>query len=992
MDDVVLSGLLNLFALFGTEKSIDKDLSHKILINYLSSHYGVKNTDSYLRLYDDLRDFYDDFPDLDKQSILTGICTKMQSRISQEEQLLVILRLMEFVGDVSDESMFKNVADLFGVGDQEFAALIAFVREDTTSPYVAVIPYSTSHIKLLYLLQQKKLLFTYCGGNDVTMNDVRVMPGTFRTWQRSGVLKASNAPTLYYFQVMEPFSDLSDVARHQSQSVELRGNHIDFRFEEGGDNGLHDFSFSLHSGEMVAIMGGSGVGKTTLLSLLNGTLRPQTGSITINGHDISDPDAKALIGFVPQDDLLIEELTVYENLWYTARLCFDGLDDASLDERVMTVLTDLGLEGAKDLKVGSAINKYISGGQRKRLNIALELIRQPAILFLDEPTSGLSSADTEMVINLLKEQAINGRLIITNIHQPSSDVFKLFDRLWLLDKGGYPIYDGNPIEAITYFKRNANYADSDVSICPVCGNANPEVILNIIEEKKLSNTGELTAQRKKTPQQWNELYLTSLPPLRVSEFPNFRTSLPPLPSTDQQRPNRLRQIQIFIQRSLRAKMTNHQYILITLLEAPLLALICSVLTRYAPPEGYSVMENNNLVSYYFMAIIVATFLGMSGSAEEIIRDKALLKRERFLSLSYKSYVWSKIIIMAMVTLLQTALFIVVGNLIMGIHSLFMTWWMILFVTAFLAGLTGLFLSKYMNSIVSIYITIPLLLIPQILLCGLVVKFSDLTPKSTTGNVPLIGDLIPSRWSFEALAVSSFADNAYEAQFFDIDKQKYESQYYRLGYLQTLKEQLARRVRGVREVREVRGERGLRDESQLQYNLHLLAHQTGLPPYTGDCSYASLAAYYDDADSLLRERSYAATREANRLINDVISLNGREALKQLKRENYNLQLERQVVGIDASELCRVVDGHIVPLAGFIYLTPTSHNGRAPFYSGEKVIGNWHVKTLWYNMSVLVLMSMIVTLTLMYDLRTPSLFMYRKLTKTYKYLKFQKQQTV
>ena len=185
---------------------------------------------------------------------------------------------------------------------------------------------------------------------------------------------------------------------------------------------------------MLAIMGGSGTGKSTLLSILNGSLIPQEGSITINGHDISEPEAKQLIGFVPQDDLLIEELTVYQNLWFTAKLCFDGMTDEEIDRRVLKTLKDLGLDAAKDLKVGSPINKYISGGQRKRLNIALELIREPAVLFLDESTSGLSSADTEKVINLLKEQTYKGKLIAVNIHQPSSDVYKLFDRLWLLDR------------------------------------------------------------------------------------------------------------------------------------------------------------------------------------------------------------------------------------------------------------------------------------------------------------------------------------------------------------------------------------------------------------------------------------------------------------------------------------------------------------------------------------------------------------------------------
>ncbi len=206
------------------------------------------------------------------------------------------------------------------------------------------------------------------------------------------------------------------------------------------------------------------------------------------------------------------------------------MSEADLDKRVMKTLKDLGLDATKDLKVGSAINKFISGGQRKRLNIALELIREPAVLFLDEPTSGLSSADTEKVINLLKEQTQKGKLIIVNIHQPSSDVYKLFDRLWLLDKGGYPVFDGNPIDAITYFKTAADYADADTSACPTCGNVNPEIVLNIIDEKALNNNGEISDERKMSPQEWHELYLKNRP-----ELPEPKVS--EVPPSDQKKPN-----------------------------------------------------------------------------------------------------------------------------------------------------------------------------------------------------------------------------------------------------------------------------------------------------------------------------------------------------------------------------------------------------------------------------------------------------------------------
>ena len=731
---------------------------------------------------------------------------------------------------------------------------------------------------------------------------------------------------------------------------------------------MHDLSFTMHNGELLAIMGGSGTGKTTLLSILNGSLMPQEGTITINGHDIAEPAAKALIGFVPQDDLLIEELTVYQNLWFTAKLCFEGMSPQDIDRRVMKTLKDLGLDAAKDLKVGSAINKYISGGQRKRLNIALELIREPAILFLDEPTSGLSSADTEKVINLLKEQTLKGKLIIVNIHQPSSDVYKLFDRLWLLDKGGYPVFDGNPIDAITYFKETANYADAETSACPTCGNVNPEIVLNIIDEKSLNSSGELSDERKITPQEWHELYL------KRQEAKDLREpAVSDVPPSDQRKPGALKQFAIFLHRNIKTKVTNLQYLCITLLEAPILAVVCAFLTRYAPPEGYSVMDNKNLVSYFFMAVIVATFIGMSGSAEEIIKDRALLKRERFLHLSYGSYIWSKMVYMAGVSLIQTLLFIVIGNAIMGLHGLFGVWWLILFMTALLANLTGLLLSQCLNSVVAIYISIPMLLIPQILLCGLVVSFSDLTPKSTTGNVPIIGDLIPSRWSYEALAVTSFTDNPYKKPFFQTDKEKYENQFFNVGFLYELQSQLETMKDEEKRGKEVKPEH----LKTIQANLPILTTFCEMEPYTGDYSYQSLYDYMQEAERILAKRCNKeaerilakrcnkATLQADNIMSKMLRDIGKDAVLELKRNNHNNKLEDFVIGADQQRMLDVVDHHIVPRSGLIFLTPASKMGRAPFYSSEKILGPYHIKTLWFNMSVLLLMCIIAATLLLND---------------------------
>ena len=203
----------------------------------------------------------------------------------------------------------------------------------------------------------------------------------------------------------------------------------------------------------------------------------------------------------------------------------------------MRFLTSLDLEDISDLTVGDPLNKKISGGQRKRLNIGLELMREPAVLFADEPTSGLSSHDSEKVMELLKDQAVTGRLIFVVIHQPSSHILKMFDRLWILDKGGYMIYDGDPVEALVYFKTETSQANAAESECPACGKVETDEILQIVEAKIVDNEGHEGPSRQIAPVEWYHRYKQKMEPA-FTEKPSFKE----LPESNFLVPQRMRQI------------------------------------------------------------------------------------------------------------------------------------------------------------------------------------------------------------------------------------------------------------------------------------------------------------------------------------------------------------------------------------------------------------------------------------------------------------------
>ncbi|MEX0596492.1 MAG: ATP-binding cassette domain-containing protein, partial [Candidatus Paceibacterota bacterium] len=339
--------------------------------------------------------------------------------------------------------------------------------------------------------------------------------------------------------------------------ISLHAKNIEFRFLKS-DNGIHKFSFSTESGDLMGIIGGSGAGKSTLLKLINGSYRLERGNILINGHDLESENnvLKGMIGYVPQDDLLIEELTVYQNLFFNAKLCLGNHNDIEINKAVVKLLNNHDLFYIKDLQVGTPLNKFISGGQRKRLNIALELIKEPLILLADEPTTGLSSSDSENVMQLLNELSLQGKIVIINIHSPSSEIFKMLDMLLILDKGGFPVYLGNPLNSFSYLKDIANRVDAAETECPYCGNVQPDELLKVIEAKKVDELGEYTNERIISPSQWYELFLKNL-----QNKDEFFYDNPDIPVSRFKTPNRFKQFLTYFNRNFLSKLADHQYTL-----------------------------------------------------------------------------------------------------------------------------------------------------------------------------------------------------------------------------------------------------------------------------------------------------------------------------------------------------------------------------------------------------------------------------------------------
>lgn len=332
MNETILNGLLNLFSIFASLARIEKEQAHNAVNTYLSSHFGIRSHKEYMELYEELHSMYNDPDfDIDKESVIRNVCTQLKPKLVTEEQVLLLLRFMEFAHNNSEgfsenRSVFQDIASIFQIDPDLFNDLLAFVTGKDSAALLQIDgnweekPRHISRkglegtIRVLLLRSFDRLVFTYHGNSQIFINDIPATSDIFYSWQRSSVIKSPHFHPIYYSDVMEVFNQNEKKGR-----IQLAGRDINFRFPNS-ENGMHNFSFNLESGQLVAIMGGSGVGKSTLLSILNGNITPQEGSILLNGRPLDDEACKQLIGFVPQDDLLIEELTVFQRKWKTSWL------------------------------------------------------------------------------------------------------------------------------------------------------------------------------------------------------------------------------------------------------------------------------------------------------------------------------------------------------------------------------------------------------------------------------------------------------------------------------------------------------------------------------------------------------------------------------------------------------------------------------------------------------------------------------------------------
>ena len=987
MSESMLNSFIRLIAALS---AITMDKNIKITRKYIAmffSQFLDKRTAK--QKLSDFEDFYNKYAQQEDASVnLQAICFDITKEFSVKHRFQLIINLFNFfsvtpidftsaknigANSPSLTNPIEQIAKWLNIDPEDFLNFRFFVsgqlhripkRENIlivaeSDPKISDTkfykhPGLKGYVTFLKISSANLHVFTYSGTSVLNINGKVVFSKQSYEFDSGTVINIKNCKSIYYGQIEKAF-----LQADSNSIVTLIANSISYQYPKS-NQGIKTLSLKTSSGELTGIMGGSGVGKSTLIKLLCGNLEPQSGEVLINGHNLYNAIAlhQGVVGVMHQEECLIEELTVFENLYHSAKVAMGNLSNSELVRLVSSTLNDLELSDFQNNMVGSPENRMLSGGQRKRLAIGMEIIRDPQILFVDEPTSGLSSADSLMVMRIFKKIALSGKVVIVNIHQPSSEVYRLFDTIQIIDKGGYPVFYGNPIEAILHFKRVSNRVDKNRSSCECCGNIKPEEIFELIEEQHVNEQGQKTAERKIEPPKWHELYLSNQT-IDASATPEISK----LPKIKYHKPSATKQFFAFFIRNFLTKIRNLEFLFFSILLPPVLSVIVSLFLRYSIPasltnthETYNLFANPNLPSFFLMCILASLFFGLIISCEDIVRDRRIIIREQSIGLSLKSFYNAKFLFLLILSAIQTIAFIIPGVLMLELKGVAPALWLVLGLLSLSGNLLGLILSSTLKSVVAIYILVPFLLIPQILFSGIVVSFDNLNSKfSSTEHVPLIGETMLSRWAMEASMVHYYKNNKYQKPFFTIDFRESELRY-RLLHLMPELNQMAMAAR------ENPQDITANDIETITNGLESLHKGQSLPnpsyiysPW-GKESGSMLTDYLAQARQTISNQYADIRHERDRLVQKYYpnTPEGRDLMTATRNKYHNRAIDDLVKNKHYPVPLIKQENKYIQKTDPIFQIYPSTVGQSHFLAAYKQLGNGYVETYWYNIAVMLIM--------------------------------------
>ena len=496
---------------------------------------------------------------------------------------------------------------------------------------------------------------------------------------------------------------------------------------------LEDVSFALEGGDFLAVLGPTGAGKSTLMKALTGNRPADRGAVLYNGRDLyaNYAELRNRVGYVPQDDILHPQLKVRDALRYAARLRFPpDVSAAERDHRVEEVMVELGLQERADLAV-----EKLSGGQRKRTSVAIELLTRPSLLILDEPTSGLDPGYEKSVMDLLRKLADGGRTVITVTHSIQS--LDRCDRILFLAPGGQTAFFGPPPETLQFFSRTT-YAE----VFQDLDRAAPGFAKNAFT----GSPADHQYVRAPLGAQLNKANGASA---------GGAAQQAAAPSAN---PHWGHQLSTLFRRFTSVVMADRRNTMMLFMQAPILGLLMLAVLGSNDLSATNPVAAKKAGSVLLALVLGATYLGASNSIREIVKERPILTRERAIGLSPSAYVLSKVLLLGLLTVAQSAVLVFLGIVRQGgpgHGSVMSSGQFELFIGVALAGLAamalGLLVSAFVSNADKALTILPVLLFAEFLFTG------SAFPVNKTPGLAQVSYLATAKWGYSAAASTADVD-------------------------------------------------------------------------------------------------------------------------------------------------------------------------------------------------------------------------------------------
>ncbi len=554
------------------------------------------------------------------------------------------------------------------------------------------------------------------------------------------------------------YPEIEAILKSGNNSKEICLSVRNLEYKKKGHTLVHKMSLDIENSQLIAVMGNSGSGKTSFLKCISRQTNDFSGIVHYGTiEQLEEPS----IAYVPQENSFVPGFTVIEHL--NERCRFLQFDFVETKEKCNYVLDFAGLKSVinnKVCKTDFSISE-ISGGQQKRLAIATELLSSPDVIIRDEPTSGLSSEDSYDIVSKLKNLSLSGKLVIASIHQPDFDLFMMFDKVVIFADGGYPVYYGTPAKAAEYFREIAGRVDKNSDFV---FSKKPSVILNLLSHNKgVAIDGNIST---------DDLYgkFVEASPSDESKMPQNTKSRKFL--------SRLKSFLYFIGFGFRADL-KHLSRFLTLLIVPLISgLVLSAVCRYSPSDEYVYFYNPNLPVWILILLTTSVFIGLASSGREFIYLRKFYNTLHAVSENRLTHLFAVFLRYFILTGIQTMLLVLPSVLIIGSQFHFFSVFMFSFALCLWGSIAGLVLSYIMKTTMTVYLIIPLLIIPQLVFSGALINFKHFNKIiDTKSDIPLVAEIIPMRWAAEGLMLEFYTNNPYSSKLYENRCELYNAVYY-----------------------------------------------------------------------------------------------------------------------------------------------------------------------------------------------------------------------